>query len=107
MNTRPSLYRSTLIAAALAIGSLGAVGAEAHEHGWRDHDAQRWHERGWHEHGWREHGWRERGWEGDWRPRYYGYEAPGWRGWEAPVAVLPPPLPFVPPGVSVVVRLPL
>jgi len=89
MNTRPSLYRSTLIAAALAIGSLGATSAEAHEHGWRGHDAPRWH---------------APGWRGDWRP---GYFAPGWRGWEAPVAVLPPPLPFAPPGVSVVVRLPL
>ena len=94
MNTRPSLYRSTLIAAALAISSLGAASAEAHEHGWRGHDAPGWQQRGWHAHGGR----------GDWRP---GYFAPGWRGWEAPVAVLPPPLPFAPPGVSVVVRLPL
>jgi hypothetical protein len=95
MNTRPSLYRSTLIAAALAIGSLGAASAEAHEHGWRGHEAPpRWHERGWHEHGWR----------GDGRP---GYFEPGWRGWEAPFAVLPPPLPYAAPGVAVVVRLPL
>ena len=87
MNTRPSLYRSTLVAAALAIGALGAVSAEAHEHGWRDHDAPRWHERGW-------------------RGERRAY-APGWHGWAAPIAVLPPALPFAPPGVSVVVRLPL
>jgi len=60
MNTRPSLYRSTLVAAAVAVGCFGAISsASAHEHGDRDRDGDRhgayarhgWHERGEHR-GW-------------------------------------------------------
>jgi hypothetical protein len=118
MNTRPSLYRSTLIAAAVAIGCFGAATAQAHDHGWRGHDADRgWHgrDRGWHEHEWREHEWREH----EWRDRdgyrgyghRYGHAEPVWReGWAEyappPVAYYPAPAAFPPGGVSVVVRLP-
>ena len=103
MNTRPSLYRSTLIAAAVAIGCFGAAAAQAHDHGWRGHDD----DRGWHGHG---HGWHDhdgdRGWYGAYRPRY-GYVAPGWVEYAAPVAYYPaPPVAYGPGGVSVVVRLP-
>jgi hypothetical protein len=41
MHTGPSLYRSTLIAAAVGIGCCGASAAAAHDHGWRGQ------ERGW------------------------------------------------------------
>jgi len=53
MNTRTSLYRSTLVAAALAVGSFGAVSvASAHEHGDRDGDRHGVYARhGRHEHG--------------------------------------------------------
>ena len=105
MNTRPSLYRSTLVAAAVAIGCFGAATAQAHEHGWRGHDA----DRGWHGH---ERGWHDR--DGDrWHRGYvpgYAYAVPGWRAdWAgyAPAVVYPPPVDYVPGGVSVVVRLPL
>ena len=40
-----TLYRSTLIAAALAAGSLAATtAAEAHEEGWRGHGERPWQE---------------------------------------------------------------
>jgi hypothetical protein len=107
MNTRPSLYRSTLITAAVAIGCFGAAAAQAHDHGWHGHDEQR----GWrgHERGWRERDWRDRdGDRGD--GRRYGYAAPVWRegGVEylPPVAFYPSPAAYPPGGVSVVVRLP-
>ncbi len=45
MHTGPSLYRSTLIAAAVAIGCFGASAAEAHDHGWRGHE-RLWQRRG-------------------------------------------------------------
>jgi hypothetical protein len=70
MNSRPSPYRSTLIAAALAVGCFGAASAaSAHEHGGRERDGDRHGDhgpRGWHERG------EQRGW-GYYRP------APGWR----------------------------
>ena len=97
MNNRPSLYRSTLIAAALAIGCFGAAAAQAHDHGWHEHD------RGGRDHDWREHE-RNRGYGAR-----YGDVGPGWReGWAAPaVAYYPaPPVAYGPGGVSVVVRLP-
>jgi len=114
MNTRPALYRSTLIAAAVAIGCLGAAAAQAHDHGWRGHGEERgWHghDRGWHEpdRGWREHD-RDRGYG----PRYRSGE-PAWRegaaGYAVPFGPLLPPLPLLPPPflpgrASVVVRLP-
>jgi hypothetical protein len=107
MNTRPSLYRSTLIAAAVAIGCFGAVTAQAHDHGWHGHGGERgWHghERDWHDHD------GDRGWYGAYGPRY-GYVAPAWNaGWveyAPPVAYYPaPPVVYGPGGVSVVVRLP-
>ncbi|MBS0394616.1 MAG: hypothetical protein JSR54_08315 [Proteobacteria bacterium] len=103
MTTRLSPYRSTLVAAAVAIGCLGTAAAEAHEHGWRGHDG----ERGWYgrEHEWREHEWREHGWYRHDYPRPYYYGAPVVAGgWVAP---LPPPLPLVGPGgVSLTVRFP-
>ena len=102
MNNRPSLYRSTLITAAVAIGCFGAVVAQVHDQGWCDHD------RGWHEHDrggrdWRDHD-RYRGYG----PRYGRGEAGWYGGWAAPpVAYDPaPPLAYGPGGVSVVVRLP-
>ena len=107
MNNRPSLYRSTLVAAAVAIGCLGAASAQAHEHGWRGHGEERaWHG---HEHGWHDHD-GERGWYGAYGPRY-GYVAPGWDagwvGYAPPVAYYPaPPVVYGPGGLSVVVRLP-
>ena len=43
MNSVRTLYRSTLIAAALATASLGAAtAAEAHEQGWRGHGERAW-----------------------------------------------------------------
>jgi hypothetical protein len=116
MNTRPSLYRSTLVAAAVAIGCFGAAAAHAHDHGWRGHDEDRgWHghDRGWRDRdedrGFREH---ERGWRRAYGSRY-GYSEPAGReGWAeyAPPAVYypapPPPAAYGPGGVSVVVRLP-
>ena len=43
MNTVRTLYRSTLVAAALATASLGAASAaEAHEQGWRQGPARAW-----------------------------------------------------------------
>ncbi len=104
MNNRPSLYRSTLVAAAVAIGCFGAAAAQAHDHGWRDQD------RGWHEHdgGARGHGWRDH--DGDrGYGRRYGYGEPSWReGWSIPaVGYYPaPPVAYGPGGVSVFVRLP-
>ena len=106
MNTRPSLYRSTLIAAAIAMGCLGAASAQAHEHGWRGHgEVRAWHghDRGWHDHD------GDRGGYGYW-PRY-GYVAPvwdaGWVGYAPPAVYYPaPPVAYGPGGVSVVVRLP-
>jgi hypothetical protein len=107
VNNRPALYRSTLIAAAVAIGCFGAAAAQAHDQGWRGHDEGR----GWHGH---DRGWRERG---EYRGAHahggrpgavpgYGYEGPGGlRAWAA-LPPLPPPLPFGPGGVSVVLRLP-
>ena len=45
MSTVESLYRSTLVAAALAAATIAAVpAAEAHEQGWREHGT----DRGWH-----------------------------------------------------------
>ena len=111
MNTRPSLYRSTLIAAAVAIGCFGAATAQAHEHGWRGHDEDRaWHghERGWHD---RDRGWYDHDGDRGWRRAYfpgYAYAVPGWRAdWDGYVPAYPPPPAYVPGGVSVVVRLPL
>ena len=75
MNTAKSLYRSTLITAALALGCVGAATvARADEDGWRgeEHRQDRRHhdeDRGWYERG--ERGWHEQG-------RYRGY-APAWR----------------------------
>ncbi len=67
MDTARSLYRSTLVSAALAIGCVGVTAAvQAHDHGWRDHDQ----DRGWSGRG--ERDWHERGW-------YRGY-GPKWRG---------------------------
>ena len=67
MDTAHSLYRSTLVTAALAIGCVGVTAAaQAHDHGWRDHDR----DRGWTGRG--ERDWHERGW-------YRGY-GPRWRG---------------------------
>jgi len=111
MNTRPSLYRSTLIAAALAIGSFGAATAQAHEHGWRGHgDERAWHG---HDHGWRDHDGDRGGYGGygGYGPRYR-YVAPAWRaGWveyAPPLVYYPaPPVAYGPAGVSVVLRLPL
>jgi hypothetical protein len=105
MSTRPSIYRSTLIAAAVAIGCFGAAAAQAHDHGWRGHDDDRgWHghDRGWHEH---DH------YRGYFGPRL-GYVQPVRReGWVdyAPPAVYYPAAPLASGlgGVSVVVRLPL
>ncbi len=119
MNTRPSLYRSTLIGAAVAIGCFGAAAAQAHDHGWRAHDDDRgwqgheraWHERdrGWREHEWREHEWRERDGYHARGPRY-GYAEPSWREGRADatpvVAYELPPVAYSSAGVSVVVRLP-
>jgi hypothetical protein len=72
MNTRPSLYRTTLVAAALAAGCLGvAAAASAHEH-WdhgRDGDRHGYATR----HGWHERGERHGG--GYYRP------APAWRSY--------------------------
>lgn len=101
MHTRPSLYRSTLIGAAVAIGCFGAAAAQAHDYGWHGQ------ERGWHERGWRDRG-EQRGWHrGYYGPRY-GYAAPGWVAYGAPAVYggYGPPLAFGPGGVSVVVRLP-
>jgi hypothetical protein len=114
MNTRPSLYRSTLIGAAVAIGCFGAAAAQAHDHGWRGHDEDRgWqgHERSWHERdrGGREREWREHEGYHGYAPRY-GYAPPLWRdGWvrAAPPAAYDLPLDAGPVGgVAVVVRLP-
>lgn len=52
MHARPARYRSTLIAAAVAIGCCAAATAEARDHGWRGHDQDRgWdgRARGWHD----------------------------------------------------------
>jgi len=103
MNTRPSLYRTTLVAAALAIGCFGAAAAQAHDRGWHgQEDGHGWHERdrGWHGHD---------GYRGD--GARYGYGGPVWRaGWAGlvPPPVFLPGLPavYAPGGVSVVVRLP-
>jgi hypothetical protein len=109
MKTRPSLYRSTLIAAAVAIGCFGAAAAQARDHDWRGHGEERaWHGR---DHGWRDHD-GDRGWTRyrGYAPRY-GYVAPAWTAgyveYAAPVAYYPaPPVAYAPGGVSVVVRLP-
>jgi len=101
MNVRPSIYRSTLIAAALAIGSLGITTAEAHESGWRGHD------RGWHGH---EHGWRDRDGERGW----YRGDAPRADVWLPAVGAVgygwapgyAPPVGYAPGGVAVTIRLP-
>ena len=107
MNTGPSLYRSTLIAAAIAFGCLGTAAAQAHDQGWRDHD-HGWqeHDRGWHEH---DRGWRARDDRRGYAPRH-GNLAPVSRdcGYAPAVAYDPgPPPAYGPGGVSVVVRLPL
>jgi len=107
MNTGPSLYRTTLIAAAVAFGCLGTAAAQAHDHGWRDHD-DGWqeHDRSWHEH---DRSWRARDGHRAHGPRY-GFAAPDPRdgGYAPPVAYYPAPMPASGPGgVSVVVRLPL
>jgi hypothetical protein len=111
MTTARTLYRSTLVAAALAAGSLAVLPvAQAHDHGWRGRDDQR----GWYsrhgDRGWRaSHGWR-RGWAGRWSS-----DPPGWdRGrdrdgpWYAPVDDRPPPRAGRDWGgdVAVVVRVP-
>lgn len=125
MLNRSTLYRSTLVAAAVAIGCFGAAGAEAHEHGWRGHEGERagygrdhgWHEHGWHEHDWHDHDWREREWrERGWRRAYgprVGYVAPLLPGGWAPVPPLPPvafyppaPVAYVPGGLTVAIRVP-
>ena len=58
MTTVRTLYRSTLVAAALAAGTLGAAAAaEAHEQGWRGHGERAWAgapAARWHRHGERE-----------------------------------------------------
>ena len=68
MNTAHTLYRSTLVAAAIATASLGAASAaEAHEQGWREGPARAWQPAPpprWYRHG-------------DRNARGYGYG--GWR----------------------------
>ncbi len=80
MSTVKSLYRSTLIAAALAASTLAAVpAAEAHEQGWREHGPER---------AWQPappRGWVHRGYV---RPGY-GYYAPPYVVAPADCAVLP------------------
>lgn len=64
--------KALLYGAVCAFGLLGAVGAQAHDHGYRGRD---WDGRGWHDGGWHDRGW-HRGWERGYRPygyRYYGY----------------------------------
>ncbi len=46
MNNRPSLYRSTLVAAAVAIGCCGAATTQAYEPGGRGIDSGRSGDRG-------------------------------------------------------------
>ena len=126
MNSRLSLYRSTLVAAAVAVGCFGASStASAPEHGGRDHDGDR--------HGfYARHGWHERvehrGW-GYYRPapayrpyyrepdRYYerGYVVP--EAYYPPVYDEPPEVVYRPvpraevvygdPNVSVMIHVPL
>jgi len=73
MNTRSSLYRTTLVAAAVAVGCFGAVSAaSAHDHDRdRDRDGDR------HAYGYRAQGWHERG--GHRREEGYYRPAPVWR----------------------------
>ena len=126
MNSHSNVYRSTLVAAALAVGCFGAVSvAAAHEHDGWDRDGYR-APRAWHDHG-------HRGWEHyrparDWRPAYreperydrddYGRDYYGrdyyQRSYYAPpyppVAVYrpaPPEIAFGDGRVSVMIRLPL
>ena len=80
MNTAHWLYRSTLVSAALAIGCIGVtVAAEAHDHGWRDHDQDRsWtprRERDWHDRG------RYRGYGSGWRGGYGDHDCGASRAW--------------------------
>jgi len=90
MNTRPNLYRSTLVTAALAVGCFGTVAvASAHEHG--DRDGER---RG----GYARHGWHERAERHEWgyyRPAaafrpYYREPARYYGGYVVPQAYYPP-----------------
>jgi hypothetical protein len=79
MNTRPALYRSTLVAAALAAGCLGVASvAAAHDHDGHDRGrgGERYGERtshGWHERGER-HGWAYARPAPAWRPDYRDYD---------------------------------
>ena len=111
MLNRSTLYRSTLVAAAVAIGCFGAAGAEAHDHGWRGHEGERagyGREHGWQDHDWRGREWRERGWRRAYGPRF-GYVAPllpgGWVP-APPVAYFPPPVAYAPGGLTVAIRVP-
>jgi hypothetical protein len=104
MNTRQTLYRSTLVAAALAVGTLGvATAASAHEHDRDGRDFDRpayrapygWHGRGPH-----------RGFEAyrpapEWRPAYR--EDGGYRADDRDAARwLPRPAYRVAPGADIV-----
>ncbi len=73
MNTRPVLYRSTLIAAAVAVGCLGMASvAAAHDHDGRDrgHDSDR------HGYAYAPRGWAGRGEHRGWE---YARPSPAWR----------------------------
>ena len=86
MNRVRTLYRSTLIAAALATASLNAATiAEAHEQGWRGHG--------------------ERAWQPAPPPRWYraGYryaQGSGYGGWRYGPGVRDCEVPFVGPAYS-------
>ncbi|MEI8297344.1 MAG: hypothetical protein WCH32_04890 [Pseudomonadota bacterium] len=72
MNTRPALYRSTLVAAALAAGCLGLSSlAAAHDHDGHDRErgGERYASRA-------PHGWRDRDEHRRWA---YARPAPVWR----------------------------
>jgi hypothetical protein len=79
MNTRPALYRSTLVAAALAAGCLGVASvATAHDHDGHDRDrgGERYAYRAphiWHDRGER-HGWAYARPAPAWRLAYRGYD---------------------------------
>jgi Ni/Co efflux regulator RcnB len=84
MQTVHTVYRSTLVAAALALGCLGATSAaQADEHGWHDRGGDR-PSHGWRDHdgdrGWYGHdrGWHDQGWHRGWEPRYRA-AVPAWR----------------------------
>ncbi len=100
MNRVQTLYRSTLVAAALATASVGATtAAEAHEQGWRGRGERAWQPAP-----------PPRGYRSGYR-HGHAYGAGGWRSaeareCEAPLvarAYYPPPRPRVP---GIVLELP-